>query len=132
MRTGANLKETILTPATVSKVRFGMLFKRVVDDQLYTQPLIATYVKIGVGWHDVVLVTTVSNTTVSNTKVSHSVYALDANDATVAPFWHVNFGTPASLHDADFGCLDINGNMGIIGSPVIDPEKTILYVAALT
>src|SRR5271167_3431672 len=57
MRTGANLKEKILTPATVNKRRFGMLFKRVVDDQLYTQPLIATDVKIGGGWHDVVFVT---------------------------------------------------------------------------
>lgn len=125
MRTGANLKETILTPASVNKEHFGMLFKRAVDDQLYTQPLVATDIKIGGGWHDVVYVTTVNN----------SVYAFDANDANnadAAPFWHVNFGAPASLHDADFGCLDINGAMGIIGTPVIDPEKKALYVVALT
>jgi len=41
-RTGANLRETALTPATVDKSRFGMLFKRVLDDQLYTQPLVVT------------------------------------------------------------------------------------------
>ncbi|NYF79907.1 hypothetical protein [Granulicella arctica] len=122
-RTGANLNETVLTPGSVNPQHFGMLFKRVVDDQLYTQPLVATNVKIGGGWHDVVFVTTVNN----------SVYAFDANDATAtAPFWHVNFGTPASLHDADFGCLDINGNMGIIGTPVINAEKNTLYVVALT
>jgi len=122
-RTGSNLRETILTPANVSKEHFGMLFKHIVDDQLYTQPLLLTDVHIGGGWHDVVYVTTVNN----------SVYALDANDASAkAPFWHVNFGTPASLHDYDFGCLDINGNMGIIGTPVIDPEKGVLYVVALT
>jgi len=122
-RTGANLKETVLTPANVNSQHFGMLFKRVVDDQLYSQPLLATNLKIAGGTHDVVFVTTVNN----------SVYAFDANDATAtAPFWHVNFGTPASLHDADFGCLDINGNMGIIGTPVIDAEKNILYVVALT
>jgi len=110
-RTGANLSERVLTPANVNKQHFGMLFKRVVDDQLYTQPLLLTKVRIGGGWHDVVYVNTVNN----------SVYAFDANDATaLAPFWHVNFGTPANLHDADFGCLDINGNMGIIGTPVID------------
>src|ERR1700733_7377429 len=122
-RTGANLSERVLTPANVNKRHFGMLFKRVVDDQLYTQPLLITKVRIGGGWHDVVYVTTVNN----------SVYAFDANDATtLAPFWHVNFGTPANLHDADFGCLDINGNMGIIGTPVINAEKNTLYVASLT
>jgi hypothetical protein len=122
-RTGTNLRETILTPAAVSSGRFGMLFKRAVDDQLYTQPLLATNLKIAGGFHDVVFVTTVNN----------SVYAFDANDASAtAPFWHVNFGAPANLHDADFGCLDINGNMGIIGAPVIDAAKKALYVVALT
>ncbi len=122
-RTGANLEETILTPANVDKEHFGMLFKRPVDDQLYTQPLLLTDVHIGGGWHDVVYVTTVNN----------SVYAFDANDATAKdPLWHVNFGTPIGLHDADYGCLDMNGNMGIIGTPVIDAEKGILYVVSLT
>jgi hypothetical protein len=49
-RTGANLKETALKQGTVDAAHFGMLFKRVVDDQLYTQPLVATDVKIGGGW----------------------------------------------------------------------------------
>jgi len=85
--------------------RFGMLFKRVVDDQLYTQPLIVTGVEVGGGTHDIVYVTTVNN----------SVYAFDANDAAAAePIWHVNFGTPANMHSTNFGCLDINGQMGII------------------
>jgi hypothetical protein len=122
-RTGVNLHEVDLTPANVNAKQFGMIFKRVLDDQLYTQPLLATNVKIAGGWHDVVYVTTVNN----------SVYAFDANDVNAtAPFWHVNFGTPASVSDADFGCTDINGNMGIIGTPVIDDQKATLYVVALT
>jgi hypothetical protein len=122
-RTGANLKETLLTPANVSEKRFGMLFKRVLDDQLYTQPLLATNVQIGGGRHDVVYVTTVNN----------SVYAFDANEANAStPLWHVNFGTPAGVSDADFGCTDINGNMGIIGTPVINAAKNTLYVVSLT
>ncbi len=89
-RTGANLEETTLTPMNVTEKLFGMLFKRVVDDQLYTQPLLAAHINIGGGTHDVVYVTTVNN----------SVYAFDANDASAtAPLWHVNFGTPANLHD---------------------------------
>jgi len=122
-RTGVNLRETVLTPENVNKARFGMLFKRVVDDQLYTQPLIVTGVEVGGGTHDIVYVTTVNN----------SVYAFDANDAAAeAPIWHVNFGTPANLHSANFGCLDINGQMGIIGTPVIDKVRGVLYVVALT
>src|ERR1700726_1454274 len=69
-RTGANLHETMLTPDTVNQARFGMLFKRVVDDQLYTQPLVVNSVRAEDGTHDVVYVTTVNN----------SVYAFDAND----------------------------------------------------
>ena len=122
-RTGANLRETILKPSNVDPIHFGMLFKHLVDDQLYTQPLLLTDVLVGGGFHDVVFVTTVNN----------SVYAFDANDQDATqPLWHVNFGTPANLHDHDFGCLDINGNMGIIGTPVIDPVARVLYVVALT
>jgi outer membrane protein assembly factor BamB len=122
-RTGSNLRETVLTPASVASGRFGMIFEYRVDDQLYTQPLVATGVEIGGGRHDVVYATTVSN----------SVYAFDANDAgSGKPLWHVNFGAAADLHDADFGCTDINGNMGIIGTPVINGEKTALYVVSLT
>ena len=122
-RTGVNAHETVLTPANVNSTQFGMLFKRVVDDQIYTQPLIVTGVTAGGGTRDLVYVTTVNN----------SVYAFDANDAEATlPVWHVNFGTPANLHSASFGCLDINGQMGIIGTPVIDKARGVLYVVALT
>ncbi len=122
-RTGTNLHEAILTPRTVNKTQFGMLFKRILDDQLYTQPLVVTGVKTDAGTRDLVYVTTVNN----------SVYAFDANDSeAILPVWHVNFGKPANLHSADFGCLDINGQMGIIGTPVIDKAHGALYVVALT
>jgi hypothetical protein len=122
-RTGANLRETILTPANVNQAQFGMLFKRVVDDQIYTQPLVVTGVAVDGGTRDLVYVTTVNN----------SVYAFDANDVEASlPVWHVNFGTPANLHSENFGCLDINGQMGIIGTPVIDKARGVLYVVALT
>ncbi|HKR27330.1 MAG TPA: hypothetical protein VJS11_07735, partial [Acidobacteriaceae bacterium] len=68
-RTGANLHETVLTPANVNVKQFGMLFHHVVDDQVYGQPLIVTNVQVGGGTHDVVYITTVNN----------SVYAFDAN-----------------------------------------------------
>jgi hypothetical protein len=123
LRTGVNLRETMLTPENVNQTQFGMLFKRVLDDQIYTQPLVVTGVAVGGGIRDLVYVTTVNN----------SVYAFDANDAEASqPVWHVNFGTPANLHSANFDCLDINGQMGIIGTPVIDKARGVLYVVALT
>jgi hypothetical protein len=122
-RTGTNLQETVLTPAKINAKRFGMIFKRVLDDQVYGQPLIATNVKVGGGTHDLVFLTTVNN----------SVYAFDANDpSAVHPIWHVNFGTPPNLYSADFGCFDMNGNIGIVGTPVIDAGSGTLYVVALT
>jgi hypothetical protein len=122
-RTGANLNESVLSLTNVNARQFGMIFKRVVDDQAYSQPLIVTNVEIGGGTHDVVYITTVNN----------SVYAFDANDPGASqPLWHVNFGTPANVNDWDFGCTDLNGNMGIIGTPVIDDHSGTLYVVALT
>ena len=122
-RTGVNLREMILTPANVNHSQFGMLFKRVVDDQIYTQPLVVTGVQLRGSTRDLVYVTTVNN----------SVYAFDANDAeALLPVWHINFGTPANLHSENFGCLDINGQMGIIGTPVIDKARGVLYVVSLT
>ena len=122
-RTGANLRETVLTPTNVNEKQFGMLFKRVVDDQLYSQPLVVTGVAVGGGTRDLVYVTTVNN----------SVYAFDANDPNAStPIWHVNFGTPANVHSTDFGCTDMNGQMGIVGTPVIDKARGVLYVVALT
>jgi len=122
-RTGANLNEVILTPSNVSAKQFGMLFRRVVDDQIYGQPLSVANVKLRGGTHDLVFVTTVNN----------SVYAFDANDASASePFWHVNFGTPPNVYDGKYGCTDMNGNMGIIGTPVIDAQGGTLYVVAAT
>ena len=122
-RTGANLEETILTPANVNAKQFGMLFRHVVDDQVYGQPLVVTNLRVQGGTHDVVFITTVNN----------SVYAFDANDTQASgPLWHVNFGTPPNVNDGNFGCLDMNGNMGIAGTPVIDVNTGTLYVVANT
>lgn len=122
-RTGANLREEVLNPANLNSKQFGMIVRHVVDDQVYGQPLVLTNVRIGGGTHDIVYVTTANN----------SVYAFDANDPHAAePLWHVNFGVPANVNDSNFGCTDINGNMGIIGTPVIDGQSGTLYVVALT
>jgi hypothetical protein len=115
-RTGQNLGETTLTPSNVNVNGFGLLFKNTVDNQVYAQPLIVSAVNIGGGIHNVVYVSTTSN----------SVYAFDAD--TGGQYWHVNLGTPISNADYGGGCVDINGNAGIIGTPVIDPVSGTLFV----
>jgi chitodextrinase len=57
---------------------------------------------------------------------NNSVYALNAD--TGAQFWHVNLGTPISNANYGAGCVDINGNAGIVGTPVIDPAAGTMYV----
>lgn len=120
-RTGANLRETTLTPENVKLHRFGLLFHHAVDDQVFTQPLYVPNLAIAGDRHNVVIVATAAN----------SVYAFDA-DTDVPAYWHVNLGAPGSVWQHPFWCLDILGNMGIIGTPVIDPATRTLYVVALT
>ncbi len=119
-RTGANLNESILMPSNITVGQFGMLFKKTVDDQVYAQPLYVSNVSIASGIHNVVYVATVSN----------SVYAFDADSG--AQLWHVNFGTPQNINDGGWSCTDVTGNMGIIGTPVIDANSQTLYVVART
>ncbi|HZR28218.1 MAG TPA: malectin domain-containing carbohydrate-binding protein, partial [Terriglobales bacterium] len=115
-RTGQNLNETILTPSNVNPNQFGLLFKFPVDNQVYAQPLMVANVTINGTSHNVVYVATTNN----------SVYAIDADNG--AQFWHVNLGTPISNANYGSGCVDINGNAGIVGTPVIDPAAGTLYV----
>ena len=120
-RTGANLHETTLTPANVNVRQFGLLFRHVLDEQVFAQPLYLPGLEVGGGRHNVVIVATAGNT----------LYAFDA-DVDAAPYWQVNLGSAGSVEQHHFWCLDILGDMGIVGTPVIDPASNTLYVVALT
>jgi glucose dehydrogenase len=88
-RTGANLQETILTPANVNSTNFGKLFTVATDGQIYAQPLYVSNLAIAGGTHNVVFVASMLNT----------VYALDAD--TGATLWTQNYGSPIIPQDVE-------------------------------
>jgi hypothetical protein len=132
-RTGAYLGETVLTASNVRPATFGMLFARAVDDQLYAQPLYMSRVPIpNKGAHNVLYVATMSDT----------VYAFDADDPSQAnPLWMTSFVNmpqgivPVTHRDVGLACgvyLDINGNIGVESTPVIDDSAGRMFVVAKT
>ena len=124
-RTGAVLTEHVLNVGNVNVKTFGKLFTREVDGQLYAQPLIVTGLKMPDGRvHDVVFLATEHN----------SVYAYDADDPKAsAPLWHVNLGPSAPWSDFyQPPITDLNEEVGITSTPVIDRATNTIYVEAKT
>lgn len=128
-RAGWNDSETLLTTSNVNVQSFGKVFSLPVDDQVYAQPLVAGKIDIASSTHNVVYVATVNN----------SVYAYDGDDGTL--YWRKNFTAsgmrPPRNSDLTGACggayWDFSGNMGIVGTPVIDlPRKAIYFVARST
>ncbi|HEX2600754.1 MAG TPA: hypothetical protein VHL32_01480, partial [Gemmatimonadaceae bacterium] len=125
-RTGWNSNETELTTANVNGQKFGLLFTVPVDGEVYAQPLVLGHVLMNGDYHNVVIVATVSNT----------VYAFDGDDGTI--FWQKNFNAPGMRPPTRFdmtgacdgGYTDFNGNIGIVGTPVIDPATNRIYFVA--
>lgn len=131
-RTGQNSNETLLTPANVNATQFGKLFTQPVDGFIVGQALVMSNVDIpGQGTHNVVYVGTMHDT----------LYAFDADSNqgnNAAPLWSVSFINPAagitSVPIADLSCTQTTAftEMGIEGTPVIDPNSGTLYVVAKT
>src|SRR5262249_18878952 len=126
-RTGANLSETVLNTSNVNPSQFGKLFQVQVDDQIYAGILYAAGLSIGGSTRNVIFVATVNNT----------VYAFDA-DTAGDPLWQQNFngtGRPTRNTDVGQACgtyRDFSGNIGIVGTPVIDGSTSIMYFVTRT
>jgi hypothetical protein len=121
--TGQNLGETALTPDNVNAASFGKLFATAVDGQVYAQPLFVPGLTVGGSAHNVLLVATEHD----------SVYALDADSGAV--LWQRNFLRPGerTLTVNDVGTDDLTPQIGITGTPVIDPgTHTVYFVTKAT
>jgi hypothetical protein len=124
-RAGWNNHETALTTSNVNVQQFGKLFTLTVDGDVYAQPLVVGRVAIGAG-HNVVYIATVNNT----------VYAFDGDNGRL--YWQQNFTRagwrPPKNSDMTGACggtyVNFSGNMGIVGTPVIDSASGTMYFVA--
>ncbi|HZV36515.1 MAG TPA: hypothetical protein VFB72_18200, partial [Verrucomicrobiae bacterium] len=125
-RTGANTNETILTTANVNTNSFGKLFSQSVDGYIFAQPLYIANVNVtNKGAHNVIFVATEGDT----------VYAFDADNnsgSNSAALWsHSLLGSgETTLTTGDVGTTDVQPQIGITGTPVIDTNSGTLYVVA--
>jgi chitodextrinase len=133
-RDGVNTREFALTTANVKTATFGKLFSCTVDGAIYAQPLWAANLTIGSIKHNVIIVATTHD----------SLYAFDADASPCVTLWHVNLidnphggtagetsvpsGPTGNLVGSGFG--DITPEVGITGTPVIDPSTNTLYVVS--
>jgi hypothetical protein len=128
-RSGLNDQEKKLTASNVNLSQFGKLFTLSVDDQVYAQPLVFGNLNIGTGPHNVVFIATVNN----------SIYAYDGDSGKL--YWKKNYTVsgmrPPRNTDMTGACGgqygDFSGDIGIVGTPVIDSvAQTIYFVARST
>jgi len=121
-RSGLNAQERALAPSRVNTATFKKLFTRSVDGQIYAQPLYVANLLIGSSYQNVVYIATEHD----------SVYAFNADGKTTSPIWKRSFlGTNITTLPKGSNGL-ISPEIGITGTPVIDPASKTLYVVAVT
>jgi len=121
-RSGAYLAEMQLTPATVASPSFGKLYERIVNGDVYAQPLYVRGVVTPSGTKNLFFVATSTN----------DVYAFDADDASADPWgarvWHRNLNPWRPLVINNEICAETVGSVGITSTPVIDTTTSTMYV----
>ncbi len=123
-RDGVNAQEYALTTANVKTATFGKLFSCTVDAAVYAQPLWVANVTISSVKHNVVIAVTQHDT----------VYAFDADASPCQTLWTKSLlGTSETFGlSSDVSCADLAPDIGIVGTPVIDPATSTLYLVTKT
>ncbi len=124
-RTGVNALESKLTPANVNAVSFGRRAAIAVQGDVYAQPLYISNVTTADG--------TTRNLVIVATQ-HDQVYAIDTT--TQAIVWQRSFldssGLVTPVPADDVSCGDIANEVGITGTPVLDPASERFYVVVRT
>ena len=122
-RSGQNLTESALTPATVNSAHFGLLRTLAVDGLVDAQPLVVTNLTVSGQARKVLFVVTEHG----------SIYTFDADDGT--PLVHRSLlGTGETTSDSH-GCGQVFPEIGITSTPVIDRgvgAQGTLYAVAMS
>jgi hypothetical protein len=123
-RDGTNTHEFALTPSNVTTSSFGKLFSCNADGAIYAQPLWVPNVIIGGGTHNLVVAATMRD----------SVYVFDADGNPCVTYWNKNLIPAGETYGNwnDLGSADIYPDIGILGTPVIDPASSTIYVVTKT
>jgi outer membrane protein assembly factor BamB len=127
--TGANTHETVLNAGNVNQADFGKLYSYYVDGAVYAQPLYMPGVTIpSRGVHNVLYVATMND----------KLYAFDAGKAG-PPLWmrdftdEMNGVIPVPVTDiTSRPDLNIVGNVGVLGTPVIDAAGHAIFCVVRT
>jgi hypothetical protein len=135
-RTGAVLDETRLTTANVNTASFGKLWHLYADGQVSAQPLYVSALQIDTtGNNNTPLVRGTFNAVIVAT-MHNTVYVYDADkaelnpDGRTRPLWAIWLGAPR-LSGKDIDMHSTNDpEWGILGTPVVSPDKRTLYVVA--
>lgn len=133
-RDGANRQEYALTPADVDASSFGKLFSCPVDGAIYSQPLWVSHLQVDGKSRNVVFVATAHD----------SLYAFDADASPCVNLWQVSLigrrhgsdggettvPAGADLRLVGKGDGDVTPEVGVMSTPVIDPQTGTLYVVS--
>lgn len=121
-RDGSNVQEYALTPALVTTTTFGKLFTCSIDAAAYAQPLWVANVSMSGGKHNVVYAVTQHDT----------IYAFDADASPCQTLATKSLlgANETWLGSGDVGTGDISPDIGIVGTPVIDPATSTIYVVS--
>ncbi len=130
-RTGWYQNESVLTPTNVSSTNFGRIATLAAPSgmlplgKVYAQPLFVTNEAASDGnKHNLIIVSGSAG----------QMYAFD--ETTLAVVWHRSFtNTAAGIRQqlwSDTNCSDVNPDVGLIGTPVIDRTRDAIYVVVAT
>jgi hypothetical protein len=133
-RDGVNAHESALVTSNVNATTFGKLFSCTVDGAIYSQPLWVANLSVSGVRHNVVFVATQHD----------GLYAFDADLNPCVQLWkaslidgaHGGNAGETTVPSGESGYLvgsgqaDIAPEVGVTGTPVIDPNTNILYVVS--